>query len=302
MKRIVLVSAAVFSSAAWACSGLTCEQTITAVPAAGSVIPSNAPALGVQRALFTEVALDGGTTPLGASSAPVRLGGPDGGVFTNPVSNSAVGFFLTPPPLPVGSRWSLSYEEPNSVCATDAGFTIGAAAPLPTVSAEVAFVASQFVEVSTTTTSCTGPRSALQVTQLSITASSEMTPWLPLARWELEVDGQNLGTSAFGRVTTAPFAPLANPPLVPFNNFVVQCSSPLPAGATPERLLPGTHQVRVLARIAGVADPVASNTLSVNVTCVPPAGGGSGGGCAASPGVSLVSALLLVLSRRRRTR
>ena len=263
-----LLAMGVVATAAWPCSGVTCETMVVTVPRTGSVIPSNAPAVGVQQALFSESSVDGGTlaTPM---SGTLLLEGSGGG-FTAPLLASDVGLFLAPPSLPVGSTWRLSMQgTPQGQCSADGGFTVGPAAPLPTSSALVVLVGTHFQPAETGTSSCAGPRSALQVAQLRITPTAEMTPWLPLARWELEVDGQNIATSAFGRLGPGPYEASAIGPWlwVPVSTFAVQCQ-PVDGGS-PERLQPGAHSVRLLARIAGVSAPVPSNTLPVQIDCAP---------------------------------
>lgn len=58
----VLVGAVVLcsSTVAWPCSGPVCEDMFRGVPAYPFSIPANAPAVGVQTALFSERNWDGG--------------------------------------------------------------------------------------------------------------------------------------------------------------------------------------------------------------------------------------------------
>lgn len=57
---VVLVAAGLTASAAWPCSGPPCSALLESVPRNGATIPANAPAIGVQRALFGVNAADGG--------------------------------------------------------------------------------------------------------------------------------------------------------------------------------------------------------------------------------------------------
>ena len=102
-----------------------------------------------------------------------------------------------------------------------------------------------------------------------------MLPWLPLARWELEVDGVNATTAGFGRVTAQPYQQAPRVPFQSLNVFTVQCAE-LPDGGVAPRFQPGIHAVQVFARILGVAAPIASNTLQVDVVCTPPDAGAAG--------------------------
>lgn len=268
MMRVTLVLGVLGAARAWACPGLTCGDLVLPVPPAGSTIPSNAPALGVQRTIFGDVLIDGGIEHLTATSAPLQLRGPDGGLVVGASVEAQFGVFVTTP-LSEGG-WSMTLDE--SVCSVDAGFVVGPAAPLPTVAATVSLVETEWIPAFEGMTSCNGPYPAQQAVRLRIDASPEMRPWLSLARWELEVDGVNATTARFGRVTAQPSDPPPALPFPRFNVFTVQCGD-VPDGGTALRFQPGVHAVRVFARILGVANRIPSDTLLVNVLCTPPDAG-----------------------------
>jgi len=150
--------------------------------------------------------------------------------------------------------------------------TFGSPAPLPTVSATIALDNSTVKPGRSSF--CGGPLGVVEHFQLRIDASPEMHPWLPLARWELEIDGQNYSTSGFGRITTATCVgvPAESGPH-PIDTFHVQCVTPADGGSLDARLDSRPHQVRLLARIVGVDDPISSNTLTVIPECVFPDAG-----------------------------
>ena len=77
---VVLVAVGLTASAAWPCSGPPCSALLESVPRNNATIPANAPAIGVQRALFGVNAPDGGTSVLPPTSQPVTLKRVDGGV------------------------------------------------------------------------------------------------------------------------------------------------------------------------------------------------------------------------------
>lgn len=272
--RLTLVMGLVAGAKAWACSGLTCESVVVPVPTAGTKIPSNAPAVGVQQTVFSDVAVDGGIEYRPASTLPLVLRGPDGGVVMGQGVEQTHGVFVAT--TLIEGPWSMSLDVG---CPVDAGFTVGPPAPLPAVAATVLLVETNWLPQSAAST-CTGPTPARQLVRLRIEPSAEMTPWLPLARWEVEVNGTNRRTFGFGSFGLQSF---------PFDGFDVQCGGPQDA----RYLQPGRHEVKVRARILGVNEPIESGVVEVDVTCAPPASG-----CSAVAGFE-VFALLLVWMRRR---
>lgn len=282
--RLTLVVGLVAGAKAWACSGLTCESVVVPVPRAGSTIPSNAPAVGVQRTIFGDVTVDGGIEYRSGTAVALALMGPDGGLVTGRAVEAELGTFVATPL--VEGPWSVQLDEG---CPVDAGFVVGPAAPMPAVSATVSLVETiWFSQVNGST--CSDPMPARQVAQLRIEPSVEMRPWLPLARWEVEVDGANVRTSGFGGLSTLPLDLAPTEGQTFLNAFDVQC-----AGATDARYLqPGRHEVKVIARILGVSEPIQSRVLDVDVKCDPP----SGCSCTTVTGLEFF-ALLLVWLRRR---
>lgn len=272
MRRLGVVAVLVAARAAWPCSGATCDHYFGLVPRPGSTIPANAPALGVQHALFSEAAWDGGTTPIEllGSDPLVVLSWPDGGaVPVNRVQGShevtlALDAGLAPGDVLLASA-RLSQQ-----CTSAGDITVAAAAPLPSQSATISLANTRLRDG--LGGFCGGPQGLVHHAQLHLEATSEMVPWLPLARWELEIDGLNYATSAFGAVTSAPRTGRpAESGLQLIDTFQVQCGAPTDGGRLDTRLAPGTHQVRLLARVMGVTAPVPSNTLAVTLDCVPSA-------------------------------
>ncbi|MDP2270980.1 MAG: hypothetical protein Q8K32_09635 [Archangium sp.] len=331
LSRMVLLVGLVSGSGAWACSGLTCEAVVVRVPKAGSTIPSNAPAVGVQLTVFSDVSIDGGIEHPQTTTTPFSLRGPDGGLVMGPRVESALGVFVAT--TLVEGAWSMSLDD-SSPCFAGSGFAVGPPAPLPAVAGTVSLVETLWFP--SAYSGCTGPYPDQQIARLRIEASPEMVPWLPLVRWEVLVDGSNVTTSGFGRVSDEPFDPTPNALFRTFNSIAVQCGEALdggtadggPAGVPDARYLrPGLHEVKVLARILGVSAPIPTNTLQVNLVCTPPPaedagtiatedagstptvdagsvadGGSTAGpppsGCSAVTGLELF-ALLLVWMRRR---
>ncbi len=156
-----------------------------------------------------------------------------------------------------------------------------------------------------------------------------MEPWLALVRWELEVDGRLAGAAPYGTLAAGPYEPEATlgPQFLPINIVPITCQG--------GGIAPGLHQVRLLARLEGLATPIASNTLSLQIDCVPrgspdagpvpqrdggmePADGGDGGapmqpividggsgvvsGCSVSTAGAALMLLVLPLSWSRRRR
>ncbi len=273
MIRLVPLLGLLASSSAWACSGLTCEAVVVRVPKAGSTIPSNAPAVGVQLTVFSDVSIDGGIEHF-QTTTPFSVRGPDGGLVIGPRVEPALGVFIAT--TLVEGRWSMSLDN-SSPCFAESGFVVGPPSPLPTVAGTVALVETLWFPPAFS--GCTGPYPAHQMGRLRIEASPEMRPWLPLVRWEVLVDGSNVTTSRFGRVSDEPFDPMPSALFRTFNSFAVQCGDLLDGGVPDggasggldaRYLRPGLHEVKVLARILGVSAPVSTNALQVNLVCTPP--------------------------------
>jgi len=201
----------------------------------------------------------------------------------------------------------------SNQCVSEGFLTFGPPAALPTVAATIA------LDNATVQPGrgdlCGGPLGVVEHFQLRIDATAEMHPWLPLTRWELEIDGQNYATSSFGRITTATRigVPAESGPH-PIDTFHVQCVPPPDGGSLDARLDSRPHRVRLIARIVGLEDPVPSNTLTVSPDCTLPDAGVDvandagqnpapqpmGCGCATTPFWSGLVVVLGALLRRRR--
>lgn len=263
LTRLLVAAAVLTPTLAFPCSGLTCEATFSTIPAAGSTIPANAPAVGIRATLFSEALGDGGswfrTSSVTSSSLRLATGVT---LLTTAVTIEDALLFFTDGGLAQGSSYVVSFGT-NVICTGDAGFNIGPAAPLPTVSATLALEGFE-VNQGQPGNYCGGNVGPVQGAKLRIVASNEMTPWLALARWELEVDGENWSTSTYGRIGTVPQIGLVSGYRSGIDSFHVKCGT-WDGGSS--NLGVGTHQARVLARIAGVAAPIASNTISVTFDC-----------------------------------
>ncbi len=320
MFRLTLMVGLMGGAKAWACPGLTCEAVVVRVPRAGSTIPSNAPAVGVQLTVFGDVSIDGGIEHSQTTTTPFSLRGPDGGQVLGPRVEPELGVFVATP-LVEGS-WAMRLDD-SSLCFAESGFAVGPPSPLPTVAGTVSMVETFWFPPAYS--GCTGPYPAHQMGRLRIEASPEMVPWLPLVRWEVLVDGSNVTTSGFGRISDEPFDPTPNALFRTFNSLAVQCGDMLDGGVPDDGgasggldaryLRPGLHEVKVLARILGLNAPVASNVLQVNLVCTPPvedagtdagsfvadAGSSAGppqSGCSATSGLEVFALVLLWLRRR----
>jgi uncharacterized protein (TIGR03382 family) len=279
----VVVGAVVLSSAlAWPCSGPVCEDMFRAVPMYPTYIPANAPAVGVQTALFSERNWDGGSSSMASQLVSASLHFPDGGSMLVPTSVRPEGVFFSPPggfiPTDLGSDggpMDLTDAGPNrmlrlqwvtqsgagSPCVGEQSFGILPAAPLPTVSAQLYFT--QFrIESFSPGNLCGGPVGTVQYADVYPALDSQMEPWRALTRWELEVDGVNWSATNFG--STGSYRPVEA--MHSITNFHVQCVDGGPSGDA--TLQPGMHQARLLAYIAGLNTPIPSNTLTINFDCV----------------------------------
>jgi hypothetical protein len=278
MSLVVGAVAMLWSRSAFPCSGLTCEDVILPVPRAGSTIPANAPAIGVQRALFATRSPDGGTWVRPPTSlrpqvmqVVIRDGGTGGGVVSLPTVNSNVGVFVGTPVWQVGSTWRIEYAETEpgapATCQADSEFVIGPAVPFPTVSSTVTELDSEWVPASQT--GC-GAFPEAQLVRFRVQPTAEMVPWLPLARWELEVDGRNVSAAPFGSVLDAGLevGSSGQQAFLPLNVLQVECNP-----TNPNSIGPGLHAVRFLALIEGIGSPIPSNTVMVQVACTPADGG-----------------------------
>jgi len=187
---------------AFPCSGLTCEATFATIPAAGSTIPANAPAVGVRATTFSASTADGGTdvrtSEVTSSSLKLSTGVT---VLQVPTVVSDALLFFPDGGLVVGSSYNVAFS--TGSCAGDGGFTVGAAAPLPTASAVLA-LSSLVIDQGNPGAVCGGNFGPTQASLLSVAATAEMLPWLALARWELEIDGQNWSTANYGYIKAAP--------------------------------------------------------------------------------------------------
>jgi hypothetical protein len=201
----------------------------------------------------------------------IRDGGTGGGVVSLPTVNSNVGVFVGTPAWQVGSTWRIEYAETEpgapATCQADSEFVIGPAAPLPTVSSTVTELDSEWVPASRT--GC-GAFPEAQLVRFRVQPTAEMVPWLPLARWELEVDGRNVSAAPFGSVLDAGLevGSSGQQAFLPLNVLQVECNP-----ATPNSIGPGLHAVRFLALIEGIGSPIPSNTVMVQVACTPSDGG-----------------------------
>jgi len=194
---VVLVAAGLTASAAWPCSGPPCSALLDSVPRNGATIPSNAPAIGVQRALFGVNASDGGTWILPPTTQPFTLRRVDGGVVSLTPVASTFGVFGTTSGLTPGSEWELDFAEASGGCpGVSSRFNVGPAAPLPTTAATITFLDSRWFP-DAGATSC-GASPEVQLARLRVTPTPDMEPWLHTAAATLSTaisDGVNVMSS-----------------------------------------------------------------------------------------------------------
>lgn len=246
------------------CSGPTCNQMFESIPPGGQAIPANAPAVGVQTALFSESSWDGGTVPLSGQLTSISLQLGDGGLVAPTSVQPVAALFAAPaggfPEDSDGGQLRIRWGTPGQFCWGEAGIRVGAAEPLPSTPAALSLTGFTIRQVPTGNL-CGGPAGTVQFAQLDLTPTAEMLPWLPLTRWELEVDGENWATTRFGSLGAS------MPPegMHSVRDFHVQC---VQADAGDNRLGPGLHSARVLARILGVSAPMASNTVAITFDCL----------------------------------
>jgi hypothetical protein len=263
--------------AAFPCSGHTCEQFFNVVPAlGGGTVPANAPAIGVNRTLYGESSWDGGTGQnVPTSALTIRkvdggtVGWIDGGTNSEP-------WALLDQSLVEGDQLWVEATMGVAACEQRGVLRVGPWAPFPLTPAVIALANFEMLE--NTGGMCGGPTGLVEHAQLTATPTAEMTPWLALTRWELEVDGQNYTASNFGRLTAG--AQTGIPSTSGPHRLLslhAQCGPSATDGgaALDARLGPGPHQVRLLARIVGIPTALPSNTITVDFQCdttVPDAG------------------------------
>jgi hypothetical protein len=277
------------------CSGPVCWSNQVPVPVPGSVIPANVPSIGFSRTWFSTSNLDGGTWVFAptATSPILRPASADGGSLATASLDASVGVFVSPPAWTEGSEWVFELPTSDGQCQTSTSFAIGPAAAVPSSAAVVQELDSRWVPG---TSSTCGTTPASQLVRFQMTPTPGMIPWLPLARWELEVDGRNASTAPFAALPptgTSPEYPSGLIELLPLGIMRVECE---PSSAW--SVGPGLHAVRFLAVIEGFPSRIPSNTLMVQTSCTPPNGGG---GCSSTPGLLCLIGLLTLRAGRRRS-
>jgi hypothetical protein len=180
-------------------------------------------------------------------------------------------------------------------CSGTQRFTVGPPASMPTTSAELRLDGFRMWEGGFN--NCGGPAGRVQYAELSHEVTPEMQPWLGLARWELEIDGQTWGSTEYGSLGH----PTQFEAMHSIRDFHVQCVDGV-GGEGDNRLRRGTHSARLVAHILGVSAPIPSNTISIAFDCTttgaPPARPSAG--CSAVSVAWVPFGALLLLLRRRR--
>ena len=88
-----------------------------------------------------------------------------------------------------------------------------------------------------------------------VTVSPEMLPFVPSARWTVELDGKPRRHGEMGDEA-------------PEFELHVRCKSQAPLNSCAQDVdAPGPHKVRVVARLAGSDTPIASDELDVELSC-----------------------------------
>lgn len=275
--RAVIAAAVLGASPAFPCSGHTCDSFFSLVPRPGSVLPVNAPAIGLNQTLYSESAWDGGSEQV-ITNAELTIRKADGGIVGWTVDGTtAEPWAILDGTLVEGDQLRVEAQATGlDQCRPDGIITVGPWAPFPLTPAVIALANFELLE--NTGGMCGGPTGLVEHAQLTATPTAEMTPWLALTRWELEVDGQNYTASNFGRLTVG--AQTGIPSTSGPHRLLslhAQCGPSATDGgaALDARLGPGPHQVRLLARIVGIPTALPSNTITVDFQCdttVPDAG------------------------------
>lgn len=243
------------------CSGPPCSSVIESVPLHGSTIPANAPAVGVQRAVFGADTPDGGTVTLPPTLQPIGLRRLDGGIATLSPVVVRFGVFGATTEFMPGSEWELTFAEGSTACpGVTSRFVVGPAAAVPTTAATISWLDTTVVDGGES--SC-GAFPSMALARLRVTPTPEMEPWLALARWELEVDGRLAGAARYGVIPSGAYEPQRGASSLPINIVPIVCR-PAPGSSA---IGPGLHQLRVLARIEGFASAIASNVITQQIDC-----------------------------------
>jgi MYXO-CTERM domain-containing protein len=265
------------------------------VPVPGSTLPANATALGVNRTLYSASSWDGGSARVVLQSTlSIRSG--DGGIvgWSDGGTDDEPWAILDDALVEGDELW---VEATTNGCESAGRISIGPAAPLPQGGGELAVANFEFEE--NARNPCGGPTGRVEHAQLTFDPPADLVPWMPLTRWELEVDGTNYATSGFGGagVDTPSTGMPARSGMHPVLTLHAQCgpSAPEVGPALDARLMPGPHQVRLLGRTVGRPTPLSTNTVMVDFKCQP-----TGCACASSSELGVVALLLALLTRRRR--
>ncbi len=291
---------------AWACMQPLPSCKLEFAPAAGKQVPSNVASIAI------------GST-YGIRSVELR------GPYDAPVAitmEEQAGLFLLKPQEPLAPgrhRIVAMVEQPGSCTgaadptgelgASDGGtepstalvryestFAVGAIQAAPTTAGTVAIGEPATARIGDTV----GPVFEYPV---QIAVAPEMRPYLPVARWTLEVDGSPKTTGTTGDEGRSFGVP-------------VLCGKQAPSSscAGPAVLPPGPHKVRAVARIMGAETPIATSEIVADFSCETATTSAadtasSDGGCDvtrrstdAGAGVALLGVAGLVARLRRRSR
>lgn len=256
---------------------------------------------------------DGRTLPAGFTLLPVPFGGKveifdasGKSVFDGTTRSGLVDFGI---PLPEG-KYKLAHElQGCGDTATERSFVVGPAAPLPSASGAVtsSAVVQEPARPAEDYIGACDPYGAPRLASANVwlTPSTELMPYLPLARFEVVVDGTSIGLPQY--VTES--GPVAQ------THLVVPCETP-PQGWRQSGYVvtEGSHQIEIRGELVdGTKLPVARNDVTVvcgtgassgepsSLSSAPAAGCSTSSARSAFPsfGIFALLALIGVAARRR---
>ena len=269
VRGVLVMLVVVGGGSAWACSGYVCQTEFSPVPADGAEIPANAPAVGISATVFSVESVDAGTE--GRPTRPTALfDAADAAVSVMDVS-SLTGRMVSAT-LQEGATYRIEGGG-DGRCPVNSTFSVGPAQPLPTSAGTVREV-EQLAQMASRGGICNASATVLiETTRLGLVPSAEMIPWLPLARWELLVDGVPFATVDFGAVgpSGGEGQGISGWQGADLLDFGALCeSAQVDAGSdTIGWASPGAHTVQIVAHVDGWSAPVTTNALTVNVVCTP---------------------------------
>jgi hypothetical protein len=240
-------------------------------PGSGATIPANAPGLAVHA---------GAGSTVQAFELRAGDGGPPPRTTLDTASFETI--LKLADPLVPGTQYELSVvtrcpssdDGGPSLKTTTGIFEVGEARAMPTTigQAKVDYLLAKIGgryghHIDAPLTSWTD--GVATVAQITIEPSSELTPFLPVTKFSVFVDGSLWASSHYGHGTGS-YEP--KPDLVSIQDFSrihAYCEGRAPMGSAcePGTAAPGTHGVEIRAHLAGAASDPAPIFLTVDLAC-----------------------------------